>query len=171
MADSTGDARDARARAWRALALTSHLLGAELERQTQRDAGMPHIYYVLLAALYEAPQRRMRAGALAETGRISPSRLSHALRSMVGSGWVTRERAAEDGRGQEIVLTSAGVDAVRRLAPRQAAAVRTPLLEGLTADELTRLAELLEPLAARLDAQTSSGASSFSKQIDSSESA
>jgi DNA-binding MarR family transcriptional regulator len=157
-----GSTRDARARAWRALALTSHLLDAELERQTQRDAGMPHIYYVLLAALYEAPGRRMRAGALADAGRISASRLSHALRSMAESGWVARERAAGDGRGQEVVLTPAGVDAVRRLAPLQAAAVRTPLLEGLSVDELTRLAELLEPLIARLDAQASRGASTFS---------
>ena len=159
MAASTSDAR---ARAWRALALTSHLLDAELERQTQRDAGMPHIYYVLLVALYEAPGRRMRAGALAEAGRISPSRLSHALRSMARSGWVVRERAAGDGRGQEVVLTPAGVDAVRRLAPLQAAAVRAPLLEGLSVDDLTRLAELLEPLITRLDAQASEVDSTFS---------
>jgi DNA-binding MarR family transcriptional regulator len=166
-----GSTSDARARAWRALALTSHLLEAELERQTQRDAGMPHIYYVLLVALFETPGHRMRAGALAEAGRISPSRLSHALRSMAVSGWVTRERAAGDGRGQDVVLTPGGVDAVRRLAPVQAAAVRTPLLDGFSTDDLTRLAELLEPVIARLDPQASSGDSVFSKQIDSSESA
>ena len=139
-------------RAWRALALTSHLLSAELERQTQRDAAMPHIYFVLLVALYEAPAHRLRAGALAAAGRISASRLSHALRTMSASGWIERERALGDGRGQEIVLAAAGVDAVRRLAPRQVAAVRRPLLEGMSEAELTRLAELLEPLIARLEA-------------------
>ncbi len=151
MADSLNEARH---RAWRALALTSYLLDAELERQTQHDAGMPHIYYVLLAGLYEAPDRRLRARALAAAGRISPSRLSHAVRSMERSGWVTRERAAKDGRGQEIALSPAGVDVVRRLAPRQLAAVRTPLLDGFSTDELTRLAELLEPLVARLEGST-----------------
>ncbi|MFC5502173.1 MarR family winged helix-turn-helix transcriptional regulator [Lysinimonas soli] len=142
---------DAGNRAWRALASVTHLLGAELERQTQRDAGMPHVYYVLLAALYEAPGRRLRAGALAEAARISPSRLSHAVRSMEESGWVTRERAAGDGRGQQIVLSEAGVTAVRRLAPLQQANVRVPLLGDLDDERLTRLAELLEPLAARLE--------------------
>ncbi len=144
-------------RAWRALALTSHLLDAELERQTQHDAGMPHIYYVLLVALYEAPARRMRAGALADAGRISPSRLSHAVRSMAASGWVARERAAADGRGQEVVLTAAGIDLVRRLAPLQLAAVRAPLLEGMTEADLLRLAGLLEPLVARLESPAGAG--------------
>lgn len=137
-------------RAWRAVALTSHLLSAELERQTQADAGMPHAYFVLLAALYEAPGNRLRAGALAEFARISPSRLSHAARSMEASGWVVRRRAAGDGRGQEIELTDTGVDVVRRLAPRQQAAVRVPLLGGLSDARATALAELLEPLNARL---------------------
>jgi DNA-binding MarR family transcriptional regulator len=153
-------------RAWRALAITSHLLTAELERQTQRDAGMPHAYYVLLVALYEAPGRRMRAGALAVAGRISPSRLSHAVRSMEGSRWVARERARADGRGQEIVLTADGVDAVRRLAPRQQAAVRAPLLGALSDSELTRLAELLEPLVAHLDADETDQASPGPRLVD-----
>ena len=144
-------------RAWRALALTSHLLSAELERQTQADAGMPHAYYVLLVALYEAPARRLRAGALAGAGRISPSRLSHAVRSMEASGWVARERARADGRGQEITLTADGVDVVRRLAPRQQAAVRVPLLGALSETDLTRLAELLEPLAVHLSEQSDQG--------------
>jgi DNA-binding MarR family transcriptional regulator len=138
-------------RAWRALAATSHLLAAELEAQTQRDAGMPHVYFVVLVALYEAPERRLRAGELARAARISPSRLSHALRSMEGSGWIERRRAASDGRGQEIALTAAGIGAVRRLAPRQQAEVRVPLLGGFSDADLTRLAELLEPVVARLD--------------------
>src|SRR3954468_8509311 len=92
---------DAGNRAWRDLALASHLLVTELEAQTQRSAGMPHAYFVLLVALYEAPGHRLRAGALADSGRISPSRLSHAVRSMESSGWVRRERASGDGRGQQ----------------------------------------------------------------------
>jgi DNA-binding MarR family transcriptional regulator len=138
-------------RAWRAVALISHLLSAELERQTQSDAGMPHIYFVVLVAIYEAPSHRLRAGALADFVRISPSRLSHAVRSMQTSGWVARERVDGDGRGQEIVLTDAGVDVVRRLAPLQQSAVRVPLLGGLSDDEATALAEALEPLLARLE--------------------
>ncbi|CAN5465422.1 MarR family transcriptional regulator [soil metagenome] len=153
-------------RAWRALALTSHLLAAELERQTQRDAGMPHIYFVILAALYEAPEHRLRAGALAEFAQISPSRLSHAVRSMQSSGWVGRERAEADGRGQEIRLTPDGVDAVRRFAPLQQSAVRVPLLGGLSDAEATTLAELLEPMVAHLgESPTSWGWSSPPEEV------
>jgi DNA-binding MarR family transcriptional regulator len=145
---------DAGNRAWRALALTSHLLTAELEAQSQRDAGMPHVYFVVLVALYEAPGRRLRAGTLAETALITPSRLSHAVRSMETSGWVQRERAAGDGRGQDVVLTDSGVDVVRRLAPQQQAGVRVPLLRGFSDAELARLAELLEPVITRLSPST-----------------
>jgi DNA-binding MarR family transcriptional regulator len=82
---------------------------------------------------------------------------------MEASGWVARERAAGDGRGQEIALTDSGVDVVRRLAPRQQSAVRVPLLGGLSDTEATALAELLEPLAGRLiRGQDSSGAKTFS---------
>lgn len=145
-------------RAWRALALTSHLLTAELERQTQRDAGMPHMYFVILVGLYEAPGRRLRAGALADVAQISPSRLSHAVRSMQVSGWVARERAGGDRRGTEIALTAFGVDIVRRLAPTQQSAVRVPLLGHLSDLEATALAELLEPLVVRLGPRARSGA-------------
>lgn len=112
---------------------------------------MPHAYFVLLVALYDAPDRRLRAGVLASAARISPSRLSHALDSMEASGWVVRQRAASDRRGQEVLLTHAGIDAVRRLAPRQEAEVRVPLLSGCSDAELSRLADLLEPLLARLE--------------------
>lgn len=138
-------------RAWRALAVTSHLLNAELERQTQRDAGMPHVYYVLLVALHEAPGLRLRAGALAAAGRISASRLSHAIRSMEASGWLERRPAADDARGHDIVLTTAGQDAVRRLAPKQLASVRIPVLDGFSENESIRLAELLESVVQRLE--------------------
>jgi len=153
----TASLSDAGNRAWRALAVTAHLLEAELERQTQRDAGMPHIYYVILVALYESPDRRLRAGALAEMARISPSRLSHAVRSMQASGWLIRQRASGDGRGQQIILTDAGVTAVRRLAPLQQAAVRTPLLGDIDDARLAELAELLEPLITRLEGRERPG--------------
>lgn len=142
----------AQSRAWRALVTTSLLLVDRLERQTQAAAGMPHAYYALLVALVEAPGRRLRAGELADAARISRSRLTHAVASMERSGWVTRRRAAGDGRGQVVVLTASGVAAVRRLAPLQVADVRLPALAGLDDAQLDDIAATLTGVAARLQA-------------------
>lgn len=137
-------------RAWRALVAASLQLTDALERQTQAAAGMPHAYYGVLVALYEEPGRRLRMSSLAERSRMSRSRLTHAVTSMEGSGWVERERSTVDGRGQDVVLTVEGRAAVRRLAPLQIAELRLPLLEGLDEAELAQIAQALEPIAARL---------------------
>jgi len=41
--------------AWRSLVLASHVLDDALDRQSQRDGGLPHAYYKVLVFLYEAP--------------------------------------------------------------------------------------------------------------------
>jgi DNA-binding MarR family transcriptional regulator len=142
---------EAEQRAWNALAVGSFVVQDALERQTQRDAGMPHAYYVVLVALYYAPGRELRMSALAETARMSRSRLSHAVRSMVDSGWVSRARAGDDGRGQVVTLTATGLAAVRRIAPLQTREVRHPALGSLSDAELDTLAALLERVTANLD--------------------
>lgn len=129
----------------------THLLEAELERQTQRDAGLPHSHYVVLAFLYDAPEHELRASALAANARLSRSRLSHALRGMEASGWIARRPDPDDGRGQRVAITDAGLALVRRLAPLQIAAVRRPLLDLFDDAELDQLAELCERVVAQLD--------------------
>ena len=47
-------------RTWRAYLHATTLLEDHLDRQLQRDAKMPHIYFGLLVQLSEAPKRRLR---------------------------------------------------------------------------------------------------------------
>ena len=141
----------AETRAWTALAVTTTLLGTELERQSQRDGGMPHAYYALLVALYEAPDRSLRMSALAQARRISRSRLTHAVTSMERSGWVARSATEGDGRGQTVALTRAGIDHVREFAPMQVAELRKPVLTGLDDAELVQLAALLDRVVANVE--------------------
>ena len=42
---------------WRAFIAATRLLFDQLDRELQRDAGLPHAYYVILAMLSEAPER------------------------------------------------------------------------------------------------------------------
>ena len=51
---------DEEQRTWVAYVHAKTLLEDHLDRQLQRDAGMPHLYYHLLVVLSDAPQRRLR---------------------------------------------------------------------------------------------------------------
>ncbi|HEY8979849.1 MAG TPA: MarR family transcriptional regulator [Streptomyces sp.] len=132
---------------WRAYLHASTLLDDYLDRQLQRDAGMPHMYYGLLASLGEAPQRRLRMTQLAMKSKITRSRLSHAIARLEKNGWVRREDCPSDKRGQFAVLTDGGLDVLQRVAPGHVEAVRTALFERLTPEQTKALGEILTIVA------------------------
>src|SRR4029450_10178499 len=92
------------------LAVT-RLLNARLDRELQRDAGIPHTYYEILVRLSEAPGRTLRMSELADASESSRSRLSHAVARLEEAGWVRRESCATDRRGAVARLTDERVAA------------------------------------------------------------
>ena len=118
---------------WRAFVWSTHQLFDRLDRELQRDAGMPHTYYVILMTLSEAPDRRLRMSELADRTLSSRSRLSHAVSRLEESGWVRREDCETDRRGQLAVLTDEGFAALSAAAPGHVEGVRTHLFDQLTA--------------------------------------
>ncbi|MEU6943420.1 MarR family transcriptional regulator, partial [Streptomyces rubiginosohelvolus] len=108
---------DEEQRVWRAYLHATTLLEDHLDRQLQRDAGMPHTYYGLLVQLSQAPRRRMRMTELARNAKITRSRLSHAIARLEKNGWVRREECPSDKRGQNAVLTEEGYAMLSRSAP------------------------------------------------------
>src|SRR2546423_3092249 len=94
--------------AWRAFLSTAQLLLDQLDRELQREAGMPHAYYEILVVLSEAPDRTLRMSDLAAVTRSSRSRLSHAVARLEERGWVRRTACDTDKRGQFAVLTDEG---------------------------------------------------------------
>ena len=142
---------DTEQRTWRAFLATVELLNAALDRQLQRDAGMTQGTYVVLAMLSEAPDRSLRMTDLARLANSTPSRLSHAMARLEERGWVTRCRAAADGRGTVATLTDAGWEVVVATAPGHVAAVREHLFDRLTADQVRVLGEVCDAVLAGLD--------------------
>jgi len=138
--------------AWRSLVLATHVLDDALDRQSQRDGGLPHAYYKVLIFLYEAPERRMTMSALAETLRFSLSRITHAIASMEKSGWVLRSIDPDDRRVRIVRLTEQGVALVRHVSPRQATEVREKAFAQLTPQQVEQLTEIGRALVAGLDA-------------------
>ncbi|MGY1630884.1 MarR family winged helix-turn-helix transcriptional regulator [Geodermatophilus sp. SYSU D01186] len=138
-------------RTWRAWLTAAELVPRVLDAQLQRDAGISHAAYVVLAMLSEAPGRSRRMSDLARRANQSQSRLSHTVARLEERGWVRRERSADDGRGNLAVLTDAGWDVVRSVAPGHVDAVRAALFEPLTREQTRALGEALELVVDRLD--------------------
>ena len=139
--------------AWRAFLTFVARLDDELDRQLQRDAGMPHAYYQVLAMLSETPERTLRMSDLARRTTSSPSRLSHAVARLEERGWVRRDKHPTDRRGALAVLTDAGYAALVAAAPGHVEAVRETLFDRLDARQLRQLRELFTVLSGEDAAQ------------------
>ncbi|MET7757037.1 MarR family transcriptional regulator [Streptomyces sp. NPDC005389] len=136
---------------WRAYLHATTLLEDHLDRQLQRDAGMPHIYYGLLVQLSQAPRRRLRMTELAKSAKITRSRLSHAIARLEKNGWVRRENCPSDKRGQFARLTDEGMEVLRQNAPGHVTAVRQALFDRLSPDQVKQLGAIMRVMAEGLE--------------------
>jgi DNA-binding MarR family transcriptional regulator len=129
-------------KAWRAYLEATTLLFDALDRQLQRDAGIPHAYYEILVRLSETECRSMRMSELADATRSSRSRLSHAVARLEERGWLKRVDCATDKRGQVAVLTDAGYAALADAAPGHVEAVRKHMIDQLSAEQISQLEQI-----------------------------
>jgi DNA-binding MarR family transcriptional regulator len=136
--------------AWRALAGILFRLPAALESQLQRDAGLSHFEYVVLAALSEAPQRTLRMKDLAALSNGSLSRLSHVVTRLEKRGYVRRAPHPADGRHINATLTDPGHDKIVASAPGHVQAVRALVIDPLTPTELEHLHAIGTAILARI---------------------
>ncbi|AWK09534.1 MarR family transcriptional regulator [Streptomyces spongiicola] len=134
-------------RVWRSYLHATTLLEDSLDRQMQRDAGMPHVYYGLLVQLAEAPCRRLRMTELAKHAKITRSRLSHAIARLEKNGWVRREDCPNDRRGQNACLTDEGFEVLGKAAAGHVSAVRQALFDRLSAEQVRQLGEITRIVA------------------------
>ncbi|MGW5681318.1 MarR family winged helix-turn-helix transcriptional regulator [Nonomuraea sp. NPDC003754] len=129
-------------RTWRNYLAATQLLQEALDRQLQREAGMPHTYYMILVALSESPGRSMRMHELARRAQASQSRLSHAVARLEERGWVRRNPCAADRRGNIAELTDDGFAALAAAAPGHVEEVRRSLFDALTPEQVAQLDEI-----------------------------
>lgn len=141
---------DEQQQAWRALVAVLLKLPVELDRQLQRDAGLSHYEYWVIAMLSEAPDHRLQLKDLAARINSSPSRLSHVMRRLERRGWVTREPTPHDARASDALLTPAGYAQVVASAPGHVAAVQRLVFSDLDPDDVADLARICARIGERL---------------------
>lgn len=141
--------------AWRRFVAVTMLLPYELDTQLQRDAGLSHVGYWVLAMLSEAPGRALRMSELAARSTASPSRISHVAARLEALGWIRRDRSSEDRRGMVAMLTDTGYAKVVDSAPGHVETVQQFVFDALTDDQVRQLDEISAALLARLDPDSS----------------
>jgi DNA-binding MarR family transcriptional regulator len=148
--------------AWLAFVAATTLLNSALDRQLQREAGMPLAYYQILAMLSEVPARTLRMSELADITQSSQSRISHAVARLERQGWVLRRPCPDDRRSTFAELTPAGLAALAAAAPGHVRSVRENLFDVLSTEQVGQLAAIcramLGPLTADPDARPVPGA-------------
>ncbi|MEU8233955.1 MarR family transcriptional regulator [Actinoplanes sp. NPDC048967] len=139
--------------AWRAFVESSWALHNRLEDDLRAGTGLSMADYHVLVVLSEAPEHRLRMGELAGRLVFSPSRCTYQITTMVKRGLVRKQSCSDDGRGQEAVLTDAGLAALTAAAPLHLATVRETFIDDLDDAELATITRVFGRLGPRLRTQ------------------
>ena len=135
---------------WRAYIESSWALQTRLEDDLRAATGLSMADYHVLVVLSEAPGHRLRMGELAGRLVFSPSRCTYQIDGMGKRGLVSRVACPDDRRGQEAVLTEAGLAALRDAAPQHLATVRQMFMDDLDDAEIAVITRVFERLGPRL---------------------
>jgi DNA-binding MarR family transcriptional regulator len=138
-------------RAWRSLQLMQMRLEGELARQLAADSGLSYPDYLVLVALTDRPDGRMRLFELAEALVWEKSRLSHQVARMADRELVSKEKCDSDRRGAYVVVTRRGRRVIEAAAPGHVAAVRRLFVDRLTPDQLDAIGNAAEVVLTALD--------------------
>lgn len=138
--------------AWVRLASILELLPGALDAQLRREAELTHFDYRVLSVLSESEGRTLRMTYLAQVTNASLPRLSHVVARLETRGYVARQPCAQDRRATNASLTAQGWAKVLEAAPGHVEAVRSLVLDGLSAEQVTALTEITSSILDRLDA-------------------
>jgi DNA-binding MarR family transcriptional regulator len=138
-------------RAWRGYRRMYLLLNAQINRDLAGDSGLSEPDYDVLSTLSEAKDHCYRLKKLAQQMLWSQSRLSHHVSRMQQRGLVTRQDCPDDGRGATIVLTKAGLRAIKEAAPHHVESVRRHFFDHLTREQVEILGDATNAIVAALD--------------------
>ena len=126
-------------------------LEGELARQLAADSGLSYPDYLVLVALTDRPDGRMRLFELAGVLGWEKSRASHHVARMAARDLVKKETCDSDRRGAYVVVTRRGRRDIAAAAPGHVAAVRRLFVDRLTPSQLDAIGEAADIVLAALD--------------------
>ena len=129
-------------RAWRGLQLMQLQLSAALSRDLAAESSLSYRDFIVLVALTDQPDGRMRAFELGRVLGWEKSRLSHHISRMEERGLVERVKCSSDRRGAHIGVTELGRKAIKAAAPGHVEGVRRRFIDFLTPNEIETLTKI-----------------------------
>jgi len=135
---------------WRDYFRGGRELVAALDRRLQGDAGISHPEYLVMLALWEAPEHSRRTGELADELSWEKSRVSHQVSRMQARGLVERRECATDARGVWVTLTADGSRMLLRATRDHTDAIREWFLDLMDEDEKRVLGAVATRMRERL---------------------
>lgn len=137
--------------AWRSLLLMHQQLNARLARDLAEQCdGLAYQDYVVLVALTDQPDGRLRSNELADRLAWEQSRLSHHINRMSGRGLVEKVACPTDRRGAFVAITPAGRDLIERAAPSHVASVRRWFFDRVAPEDVGAVARVADAVLAGL---------------------
>lgn len=126
-------------------------LTAELSRDLADHSALSYPDYVVLVALTDQPDGRMRLFALGRQIGWEKSRLSHQVARMEARGLVKKEKCDSDRRGAYVVVTRHGMEEIEAAAPSHAEAVRRLFVDRLTPRQLDAVGDAAEAVLTAME--------------------
>ena len=140
----------AQQRAWRAYLVGTTLLMDRLDRDLRERHQLSLPEYEILVRLSEAPDRRMRMAALADSLSHSRSRVTHTVARMERAGLVTRVACVSDGRGVEARLSDKGLLVLEEAAHTHVQGVREHLVDLAGDDDFAAVGRVFDAVTDHL---------------------
>jgi len=106
--------QDARIEPWRAFLQAHARVTRRLDEELRAEHDLSLAEYDALLTIAGAPDRRIRMRQLADRVILSKSGVTRLIDRLVLDGLVQRDACLSDARGAEAVLTTAGLDRLRR---------------------------------------------------------
>lgn len=138
---------DEQQQVWQDLRTVVVGLPALLDRQLQKDAGISHFEYNVLAQLSMEEAHTMRLGDLATAVNSTQPRLSKVMVRFEQHGWVTRYTDPDNGRYTLATLTESGLKKVVDSAPGHVEEVLRLTFDSLSSTQQRHLGAALARIA------------------------
>jgi len=131
-------------RAWRSMLLAYNAAMRAIDAEFDRAGNIPLTWYDVLLELNAAPDRRLRMRELADRVVLSRTRVSRLVDEMSRTDLVTKTQDDADRRSVWASITDAGVQELRRTAPRYMCSIEAFFTTHLTEEEKKTVSEALE---------------------------
>ena len=140
--------------AWRAFLQAHARITRRLDEELQAAHGLSLAEYDALLQIARSPDRRVRMNVLANSVLLSRSGITRLVDRLEADGSVERIACSTDARGQEAVLTPAGLERLRTAAGTHLDGVRRYFLGRFDAVDLDAIERSLGRIAAALEPET-----------------